>query len=230
MTTRHNKSIISRRGFVASLGSAAVFALLPRTALADSGPNATSDAISYSEGLLGTDSAGNILVIESGAITSIQVTENSSTRIVAATDLSTGKTYEAILDKTRGILHSPYTGANIDISSFHSSNSTEYSIEPKLNAPARTYERFEFSWSSIFNFAGIAATVADIVMLVVSVIGKVNIPESARNTIDLILDGMGRIIPNDPNHGIYVVMVLLEWYENGKLVKAEYNFDEIGTY
>lgn len=225
-----NKPQLTRRAFMASVGSAVTYILLPSTATADVNNYESKLDYPHNDVILAMEPDGSILVIQDSVVTSLQITDDARSRIVTATNLTTGEISETVLDKTRGILHSPFTESDIDIRPFIASYTEEPPAEARLNAPARTYERFEFSWQSIRNFGGVSATITDIVILILSVIGNIEIPSSAKDIIGTALRGVGNLVPNDPNHGIYVVMVLLEWYENGKLVKADYNFDEIGIY
>lgn len=211
----------SRRAFIAAIGAPLAMLVIPDFAFADS-LLACQDLKTCYDG-------SSLSISENGETYVIDVVETDETRTVTVRNLTTGVVDRFVVDTASGLMYSSYTGNTIDIGSIL----VEYdntSISPKLNEPARTYERFEFSWSYIKNATGGVAVLVPIVALLIAGIPGLTSSGKLLAAIEAALNGVGWVIPDDPNHGIYVVMVMKRWYENGKLVKAEYGFDSAGVY
>lgn len=217
---------LSRRSVLSLIGAASCALVIPANAYAEAnGVDASSQGCTV---LPASENSKDLLSIidSNGEIANITIIDEQEKRTVLLVYPNSSEMFAFELDKNTGTLAILETGEVVP----YSLETEELPVLTRLNEPARTYERFNFSWRSIKNATGGIAVAGPIISVILAAIGVVSGTSALVNGVNAALAAVGYVIPDDPNHGIYVIMVMKRWYENGKLVKAEYDFDEVGTY
>lgn len=217
---------LSRRSILSLIGVASCSFVIPINAYAEA-----DDVDASSQGCTVLQASENskktLSIIDSnGEIAIITIIDAQEKRTVLLVYPDSGEMLSFELDKTTSTLTILETGEAVS----YSLETEDLPALTRLNEPARTYERFNFSWQSIKNATGGIAVAGPIISVILAAVGVVSGSSLLVNGVNAALAAVNYVIPDDPNHGIYVIMVMKRWYENGKLVKAEYDFDEVGTY